>query len=564
MEESSAYAGGRWKSHRFAGFLVRLVAFAAPLLVGLLVARQVGSFLPSPEGVLQIVGWWTAVVTSAAVASHFADRISRKLLPLSVLLNLSLAFPDKTPSRFGVALRSGNVTFLRNRLDAATEAGETDLAEATAAILGLVGAISKHDRKTRGHAERTRAYSDLLAEQLGLATLDRDKLRWASLLHDIGKLTVPAEILNKPEKLTKDEFEIIKQHPREGMKLIAPIEGWLGPWAVTIEHHHERWDGTGYPAGLTGTEISYGARIVAVADAYDVMVSGRSYQERMSHQEAREEVARHSGTQFDPKVARALMELSLGKLRWITGPLAGLADLPLIRPLQSLSRDVATVAAAGAITIAAGSGIIPLGSLALDGPLLGPPVDRPAVENELGTEGTLAAPGPNNGSGPDGASGTTAAADTTTTSAGPDSPTTTNVAPSDTTPGSTAPTTTAPPGTTTTTIPPTTTTSAAPTTTTTLPPTTTTTSPGVIANDDQASTRPSDKVNIQVLSNDSGYSAGTLQVTSAPSAGTAEVFGGGKIRYTAPANFNGVVTFTYQVCSPSGGCATATVTVTVS
>ena len=417
MEESSPQVGGRWQSHRIAGFLVRIIAFAVPLLVGLLAARLVGSVLGSPEGVLQIVGWWTTVVASAAVASHFADRLSRKLLPLSVLLNLSLAFPDKTPSRFGVALRSGNVTYLRNRLDAATSAGETDLAEATAAILGLVAAISKHDRKTRGHAERTRAYTDLLAEQLGISTLDRDKLRWASLLHDIGKLTVPAEILNKPEKLTQEEFAVIKQHPREGMKLIAPIQSWLGPWAVTIEHHHERWDGTGYPAGLAGTEISYGARIVAVADAYDVMVSGRSYQDKMSHQEAREEVARHSGTQFDPKVARALMELSLGKLRWITGPLGGLADLPLIRPLQALSRDVVTVAAAGAITIAAGSGIIPMAGLALDGPLLGPPVDRAAeAEVDLATDGTLAAAGSNDPSAPGGATATSGQTDTTTTS----------------------------------------------------------------------------------------------------------------------------------------------------
>ncbi|MGH9893351.1 MAG: HD-GYP domain-containing protein, partial [bacterium] len=334
-EEASrqAYSNGeRWRSHRFASFAIRTVAFLAPLAVGFLAARTVASMLEGPVGVSGVIGWWGAVIGSATLASHLTDRLSRRLLPLSVLLNLSLAFPDRTPSRFGLALRSGNVTELKARLEQATQAGKTDLAEATEVILALVAAISQHDRRTRGHAERTRAYTDLLAAELALPSDDRDKLRWAALLHDIGKLSVPAEILNKPSRLSEDEFATIKQHPLEGMRLIAPIRDWLGPWALTIEHHHERWDGSGYPAGLSGTDISLGARIVSVADAYDVMVSGRSYQQKFSHSEARAEVARHSGSQFDPRVVRALMEISLGRLRWITGPLAGLADLPLIRP----------------------------------------------------------------------------------------------------------------------------------------------------------------------------------------------------------------------------------------
>lgn len=551
MEEISSGAGGRWRSRRLASFLVRAVAFLAPLFVGFLAAREVGSILPAPVGVVQILLWWTAVVGAAALASHFTDRLSRKLLPLSVLLNLSLAFPDKTPSRFGVALRSGNVTHLRNQLDAATEAGETERAEATAAILGLVAAISKHDRKTRGHAERTRAYTDMLAEQLGLPVFDRDRLRWASLLHDIGKLTVPTEILNKPDRLTEEEFAIIRQHPREGMKFITPIRDWLGPWALTIEHHHERWDGTGYPARLSGNEISYGARIVAVADAYDVMVSGRSYQERLSHSEAREEVARYAGTQFDPKVARALMELSIGRLRWITGPLAGLADLPFIRPLQALTRDVATVAAAGAITIAAGSGIVPVDSLRFDGPGFGPPVERLTIENAPDPDGQGSASGSPTAGAP--TSTSSAAAPTPTT--GPT--TTTSAAPTSTT----SSTTTSPPPSTSTS----TSTSAPPSSTSTTA-TTTTTAPvsALQVNDDQGSTKPSEKVNLAVLANDTGYDVSTLAVLSPPGAGIAEVFGNGKIRYTAPSGFIGSVTFTYQVCSAGGACATATVTVTVS
>ncbi|HJU51053.1 MAG TPA: HD domain-containing phosphohydrolase [Acidimicrobiia bacterium] len=547
MTLDSNAPGERWRPRRLAAFAVRAIAFLAPLAVGFLAARTVGSLLEPPIGVSGVIGWWGAVIGAATLASHLTDRVSRRLLPLSVLLNLSLAFPDRTPSRFGVALRSGNVGQLKQRLEQATQEGQTDLAEATEVILALVAAISQHDRRTRGHAERTRAYTDLLATEMALPSDDRDKLRWAALLHDIGKLSVPAEILNKPSRLTEDEFATVKQHPVEGMRLIAPIREWLGPWALTIEHHHERWDGSGYPAGLAGTEISLGARIVSVADAYDVMVSGRSYQQRLSHSEARAEVARNSGTQFDPRVVRALMELSIGRLRWITGPLGGLADLPFIRPLQALGRDVATVVTAGAVTIAAGSGLIPVSGLSLLPDRAGPPVNH-TVGIDSGDEGTAAAgPGGPTAQGPGNAlSSTTTSVVVTTTTAAP----TTTVSPTTTTLAATTPSTTA---TTPPTTPPTTTVS-----------TTTTAAGSLVANDDQASTRPSEKINIGVLDNDSGaYDRATLQVVQGPSSGSAEVKASGRIHYSADANFTGTVTLTYRICTAGGSCDTATVIVTV-
>jgi hypothetical protein len=549
MSLESTASGERWRSHRLAAFLVRAIAFLAPLAVGFLAARTVASLLEPPVGVSGVVSWWGAVIGAATLASHLTDRLSRRLLPLSILLNLSLAFPDRTPSRFGVALRTGNVTELKTRLDQATRLGKADLAEATTVILALVGAISQHDRRTRGHAERTRAYTDLLATELALPPDDRDKLRWAALLHDIGKLSVPAEILNKPSRLTEDEFATIKQHPIEGMRLISPIRDWLGLWAMTIEHHHERWDGTGYPAGLSGTEISLGARIVSVADAYDVMVSGRSYQQRLSHSEARAEVTRHSGTQFDPRVVRALMEISIGRLRWITGPLGGLADLPLIRPLQALSRDVATVVTAGAITVAAGSGLIPISSLDLAPDRLGPPVNRTVDIEPAGNVASSGTGGPTAQGGlpPSLAATTSAAVTTTTTGATTSTMGTTTTRPVTTT---TSPPTTSPP----TTSPPTTAS------------TTTTAAPGtLVASDDQAATRPSEKANIGVLDNDSGpYDRSSLQILQEPSSGTAVVAGGGRIRYTADPTFLGTVSFTYQVCTAGGTCDTATVTVSIS
>ena len=546
MTLDSNAPGKRWRSRRLAAFAVRTIAFLAPLAVGFLAARTVGSLLEPPIGFSGVIGWWGAVIGAATLASHLTDRLSRRLLPLSVLLNLSLAFPDRTPSRFGLALRSGNVAQLKQRLERATQEGQTDLAEATEVILALVAAISQHDRRTRGHAERTRAYTDLLATEMALAPDDRDKLRWAALLHDIGKLSVPAEILNKPSRLTEEEFAKVKEHPAEGMRLITPIREWLGPWALTIEHHHERWDGSGYPAGLAGTEISLGARIVSVADAYDVMVSGRSYQQRLSHSEARAEVARNSGTQFDPRVVRALMELSIGKLRWITGPLGGLADLPFIRPLQALGRDVATVVTAGAVTIAAGSGLIPVSGLNLLPDRLGPPVNH-AVDIDAGDEGAAGA-----GTGGPTAQGSVPPLSTATTSG----VTSTTAAP--------ATTVTSPPSTTTTASVATTPSTTATTPPTTVPSTTTTSAGALVANDDQAVTRPSEKINIGVLDNDSGlYDRSTLQVVQGPSSGIAEVKGSGRIHYSADATFAGTVTFTYRICTSGGSCDTATVIVTV-
>ena len=122
-------------------------------------------------------------------------------------------------------------------------------AEAAEKLLELVAALSIHDRLTRGHSERVRAYTHMVGEELKITGAALDHLRWSALLHDIGKLLVSAEILNKPGKLTDAEFEAIKQHPEFGRELVAPLVGWLGDSARAVWEHHERWDGQGYPRG---------------------------------------------------------------------------------------------------------------------------------------------------------------------------------------------------------------------------------------------------------------------------------------------------------------------------
>lgn len=195
---------------------------------------------------------------------------------------------------------------------------------------------------TRGHSERVRAYTDLIAQEMELDPEDAARLRWAALIHDIGKLEVPEEILNKDGRPTDEEWGLIRGHPDAARSRLEALTPWLGEWALAAFEHHERWDGRGYPRGLAGEEISRAGRIVAVADAYDVMTAPRSYKPSLPAEQARAELAANAGTQFDPEVVPAFLAVSLGRSRALAGPLAWLAQLPTV-----LSGSVATLGTAG-------------------------------------------------------------------------------------------------------------------------------------------------------------------------------------------------------------------------
>jgi hypothetical protein len=269
-------------------------------------------------------------------------------------------FPDRAPSRFVLARRSGNVRRLEERVRAAHEQGVSDdPARAAEEILSLVAALSAHDRKTRGHSERVRAFTDLIAGELKLTQDERDRLRWAALLHDVGKLRVPAKILNKPGKPDAHEWELLKRHPAAGARIAAPLLPWLGEWGATIAQHHERYDGNGYPAALAGEQIALGARIVSVADSFEVMTAARSYKKPMSVPAAREELVRNAGSQFDPAVVRTFLSISIGRLWWTVGPASWVGITPFLGWLQRAAAQAAAAAQSAAVVAVVGlSGVV--------------------------------------------------------------------------------------------------------------------------------------------------------------------------------------------------------------
>lgn len=355
-----------WSRAPAAARALRVATRLLPVVTAWLAVRGTSHWYLRPEGSLGLVAWLAQAVAVSVVVSTVVDHLARRLLPLAALLNLSLAFPDEAPSRFGIALRAGSPRRLQERLDQVAAEGLGDSPhEAARRALDLVASLSTHDRLTRGHTERVRAHAEVIARELGLDETERLHLAWGVLLHDIGKLAVPAEILNKDTPLTAEEWAVLHNHPAAGQAILAPLAGWLDEWVRAAGEHHERWDGKGYPAGLAGTGISLAGRITAVADAYDVITSVRSYKKPMSTAAARQELVRCSGSQFDPAVVRAFLSASVRR-RWHGGPLAWVAELPSLGRLTTTLSNSAGAATATAAAIVAG--VTGIGSLAPEPP----------------------------------------------------------------------------------------------------------------------------------------------------------------------------------------------------
>ena len=173
-----------------------------------------------------------------------------------------------------------------------------------ATVRALSNAVEARDAYTGKHAERVAAYGIELAGAAGMELADSPQIEFGFLLHDVGKVGVPDAILFKPGALSEDEFALIAQHPVIGSEILRDVD-FLGEGKLVVRHHHERWDGTGYPDRLAGDDIPLAARVFAVADALDALTTDRPYRRGTRFSRAREEIRNHAGSQFDPDVVAA-------------------------------------------------------------------------------------------------------------------------------------------------------------------------------------------------------------------------------------------------------------------
>lgn len=175
-------------------------------------------------------------------------------------------------------------------------------------VTALSEAVDAKDRYTSGHSKRVAEYSRMIAARMGKSVEEQEEIYRAGLLHDVGKIRIPVEIINKAGKLTDEEYNIIKIHPVTGYHILSGISG-SGLIAIAAKYHHERYDGKGYPNGLEGEKIPEAARILGVADSYDAMTSNRSYRRALPQDVVRAEIEKGKGTQFDPVIADIMLQM---------------------------------------------------------------------------------------------------------------------------------------------------------------------------------------------------------------------------------------------------------------
>lgn len=254
----------------------------------------------------------------AMVASRYV--LSINILPLERLAesarrvasgDLDHHIAAKTSDEVGQLASAFNemVSNLRDSLRQAEDRGTCLTALSQDTLTALITALYYRDHETEGHSRRVVGYSLVIGRKMGLAEADLEALKRGALLHDIGKIGVPDCILHKNDVLSDDDWRIMRGHPVLGCNILAHIE-FLKTSLPIIRHHHERFDGKGYPDGLKGLAIPLGARVFSVADAYDAMTSDRPHRRAWPHALAIEEITRHSGTQFDPVAVKAFLTIS--------------------------------------------------------------------------------------------------------------------------------------------------------------------------------------------------------------------------------------------------------------
>lgn len=283
-----------------------------PKLDGVELVRRVKALDPD-AAVVVLTGYGEVETAIETLKMGAADYITKPLNLDELLIAAERALERR---RLTIENREHQET-LERRVQEQTQ----ELARALEATEGayretleaLGSALDTRDIGTQAHSKRVVAYARMLAEALGVTDPRLTDIERGVLLHDIGKIGIPDSILLKPGPLTPEEWTVMRTHPVLGRQLLSPIRFLQGAIPVVI-HHHERWDGTGYPTGLRGEEIPLGARIFAIVDAFDAMTVDRPYSKAISPQAALEEIKRSAGTHLDPRLVEVFLSLPLERL----------------------------------------------------------------------------------------------------------------------------------------------------------------------------------------------------------------------------------------------------------
>ncbi len=299
---------------------------AAMLGFALLLVYDLVSVADDPDLARQI-GWNLLFIglSAGALAAGAAWWVVRRItLPLRKLAETlsEMARTGRLRSDFQTAGGGGEVRLIEQTLRALTVSLEESLHARERSYVEAVGAVvtaaDARDHETTGHSFRVALYATTLAKAMGIRGDELKAIEWGALLHDVGKMVVPDEILRKVGALTEGEWHIMKQHPSWGFDMLAEVS-FLQPAVLDIIYsHHERWDGQGYPRGLAGEDIPLSARIFAVVDTYDAITSDRPYRRARGHQAAVNELIQVAGRQLDPQVIEAFLclpEVELRRLR---------------------------------------------------------------------------------------------------------------------------------------------------------------------------------------------------------------------------------------------------------
>ena len=290
---------------------------------------EMNNYQRAPGFVLCYIIPLAMVVLQESVLIQYRDRLDR-VLAAAMIISIALPTLMSFVQIFCYGLSLTNITMVfmvivffiyalsemnrsveqaqRNEIESYKEAERRERIMFEQTSEALANAIDAKDRYTHGHSARVALYSRKIAERAGYSKEQCGQVYYAALLHDIGKIGIHEDILNKEGKLSDEEFAEIKKHPVYGYQILSGIH--QSPYlSIGAHYHHERYDGRGYPDGLSGEEIPEFARIISVADAYDAMTSSRSYREPIPAEKVREELVKGMGTQFDPRFAKIMLEM---------------------------------------------------------------------------------------------------------------------------------------------------------------------------------------------------------------------------------------------------------------